>query len=131
MKFFWVVLALPVLPGCVSIDLPGAVTDAAKVALDTYRSVAGHNGERGEQVASADSSNNVYNTYIGHDDQTPAEVKKLCVSEAVAKLFKANGKEVPYTVTETTISTVNNAMSANCRVVADRVDQIQPKSGKQ
>jgi hypothetical protein len=130
MKFTYVVLALPVLSACVSIDLPGVVSDTARVAKDTYMSVAGSKGEQGGSTAGTDVSNSVSNTYIGQDDQTPAEVKKLCVSEAAAKLFKASGKEVPYTVTENTISTVNNAISANCKVAAGKMIQA-PQSGKQ
>jgi len=126
MKFTYVVLALPVLSACVSIDLPGVVSDTARVAKDTYRSVAGSKGEQ----EGADSSNSVSNTYIGQDNQTPAEVKKLCVSEAAAKLFKAIGKEVSYAVTENTLSTVNNAISANCKVAAGKLIQA-PQSGKQ
>jgi hypothetical protein len=51
------------------------------------------------------------------------------VSEATAKLFKASGKEVPYTVTENTISTVNNAIAANCKVTVTAVVQA-PSTGK-
>ena len=130
MKFTYVVLALPVLSACVSIDLPGVVSDAARVAKDTYMSVAGSKGEQGGSAAGTDYSNSVSNTYIGQDTQTPAEVKKLCVSEAAAKLFKASGKEVPYTVTENTISTVNNAISANCKVAAGKMIPA-PQNGKQ
>ena len=108
-------VAMPVFAGCVSIDLPGVVSDAAKVSKDTYRSVVGKGGEPGTGAAQADV---VSNTYIGQDSQTPAEVKQLCVAEATAKLFKAAGKEVPYTVTDNTITTVNKAIAANCKVVA-------------
>ncbi|MBK6850481.1 MAG: hypothetical protein IPG93_02440 [Burkholderiales bacterium] len=45
-------------------------------------------------------------------------MKQLCVAEATAKLFKAAGKEVPYTVADNTITTVNKAIAANCKVVA-------------
>jgi hypothetical protein len=130
MKTIYVVLILPVLSACVSIDLPGVVSDTARVAKETYMSVAGSNREQEGSTASPDSSNSVSNTYIGQDNQTPAEVKKLFVSEATAKLFKAIGKEVPYTITENTISTVNNAISANCKVAAGKMNQA-PQSGKQ
>lgn len=127
MKFSYIALALPLLTACVSIDLPGVVSDTAKVAKDTYRSVAGKKDEHeGAKVATESSSNSISNTYIGQDSQTAAEVRQLCVSEATAKLFKANGKEVPYTVAENTISTVNNAIAANCRVTANKVTQTPP-----
>src|SRR5689334_7009966 len=41
MKFSYIALVLPLLTACVSIDLPGVVSDTAKVAKDTYRSVSG------------------------------------------------------------------------------------------
>jgi hypothetical protein len=130
MKSIYVVLALPLLSACVSIELPGAVSDAARLAKDTYRSFAGSKGEGEGRAASTDSADSVSNTYIGQDNQTPIEVKNLCVSEAVAKLFKASGKEVPYTIIENTISTVNNAISANCKVAASTTIPA-PQGGKQ
>lgn len=66
-------------------------------------------------------SETVSNTYVGQETQTLAEVKSLCVSEAAAKLFKASGKEVPYTVMQNTISTVNNSIAATCKVKANKI----------
>ena len=125
MKFLWLIFSLPVLSACVSVELPGVVFDAARFAKDTYRSVAGNKGEHEGGAAGTDSSDSVSNTYIGQDNQTPVEV-----SEAVAKLYKANGKDVPYTIVENTISTVNNAISANCKVAASKTIQA-PQSQKQ
>jgi len=122
MKISCVVLVLPLLTACVSIDLPGVVSDTARVAKDTYRSVAGKD-EREVAKMGAEAVNSVSNTYIGQDSQTAAELKQLCVSEAATKLFKASGKEVPYTITESTISTVNNAIAANCKVTANKITQ--------
>ena len=130
MKYVYLVLALPLFTACVSIDLPGVVSDTAKVAKDTYKSVSGKKEEGGEATAATESANSVSNTYIGQDNQTVAEVKQLCVSEAAAKLFKASGKEVPYTVMESTISTVNNAIASNCKVAAAKVAQA-PSTEKQ
>jgi hypothetical protein len=120
MKYNYLVLVLPLFTACVSIDLPGVVSDTAKVAKDAYKSVAGKKDEPAAK-AGAESSNSVSNTYIGQDNQTATEVKQLCVSEATAKLFKASGKEVPYTVTDNTITTVNNAIAANCKVMANKI----------
>lgn len=122
MKHILVLLALPLFSACVSIDLPGVVSDSAKVAKETYKSVA---GKKGEEAAppEAEFSESVSNTYIGQETQTPAEVKSLCVSEAAAKLFKASGKEVPYTIAQNTISTVNNSIAATCRVRATKITQ--------
>jgi hypothetical protein len=128
MKHILILLALPVVSACVSIDLPGVVSDSAKVAKDTYKSVAGKKGDE-EVPSSADLSESVSNTYIGQETQTPAEVKNLCAGEAAAKLFKASGKEVPYTITQNTISTVNNSIAATCRVKANKTTQ-QPSAEK-
>lgn len=123
MKQFLVLLALPLISACISIDLPGVVSDSAKVAKETYKSVAGKKDEQEPVSSSANASESVSNTYIGQETQTPAEVKTLCVSEAAAKLFKASGKEVPYTVTQNTLSTVNNTMAATCKVQANKIAQ--------
>lgn len=122
MNHILILLALLSVSACVSIDLPGVVSDSAKVAKETYKSVAGKKGEE-EAPSSSDFSESVSNTYIGQETQTPADVKNLCVSEAAAKLSKANGREVHYTVTHNTISTVNNAIAATCRVRATKITQ--------
>jgi len=123
MKHLIVLLALPVVSACISIDLPGVVSDSAKVAKETYRSVAGKKDEQEVTSSSTDSSESVSNTYIGQETQTPAEVKTLCVGEAAAKLFKASAKEVPYTITQNTISIVNNSIAATCTVKASKIAQ--------
>lgn len=123
MKYSYVALVLPLLTACVSIDLPGVVSDTAKVAKDAYKSVTGKKDEPEAAKASPDAVNSVSNTYIGQDNQTAAEVKQLCVSEAAAKLFKASGKEVAYSVIENTISAVNNAIAAHCKITPNKTVQ--------
>jgi hypothetical protein len=123
-------LTLPFLTACVSIELPGVVSDTARVAKDTYHSVTNRNKAPSPAQAAApapapakvvaEAGLSVSNTYIGQDSQTPTEVKQLCVSEAATKLFKASGKEVAYTVNENTISAINNAIAASCRITADK-----------
>lgn len=131
MKPICTLLLLPLVVSCVSIDLPGVVTDSAKVAKDTYQSVARKKDEQQPKPqANTDVSESVVNTYIGQESQTTIEVKNLCVSEAVAKLFRANGKEVPYTVTQNTLSTVNSTLAATCVVKADKLVQPSPNKGK-
>lgn len=140
MKIAHVALALPLLSGCVSIELPGVVSDTARVAKDAYHSVTAKKAVPAAAAtpagtptpapapmpapmpvkAVAEAGISVSNTYIGQDSQTPAEVKQLCVSEAAAKLFKAMGREAGYTVAENTISTVNNAIAASCRITANK-----------
>jgi hypothetical protein len=135
MRYSFLVLALPLLTACVSIDLPGVVSDTAKVAKDTYRSVSGKKDEHeGARTATESAFDSVSNTYVGQDSQTAAEVRQLCVNEAAGKLFKASGKEVPYTVTENMISTVNNTLAAHCKATASKVTASKvaqtPPTGK-
>ncbi|MFG6442331.1 hypothetical protein [Roseateles sp. LKC17W] len=113
-------LALPVLTGCVSIELPGVVSDTAKVAKDTYKSVTSKKAPPETPKPAVAPANSVANTYVGLESQTPAEIKQLCVDEAAAKLFKAHGKTVAYTVTENTLSAINNAIAANCRITVNK-----------
>lgn len=120
MKYSLAILLAPLLTACVSIDLPGVVSDTAKVAKDTYKSVSSKKEGGEADKAVADASNSVFNTYIGQDTQTAAEMKKRCVDEAAAKLFKANGGELAYTVGESTVTTVNNAVAVHCRVTASK-----------
>jgi hypothetical protein len=129
-KSILILLALPAISACISIDLPGVVSESAKVAKDAYKSVAGKKDEQEAAPSISDSSEVVSNTYIGQESQTPAEVKNLCVGEAAAKLFKAIGKEVPYTVTQNTISTVNNSIAATCRVKANGIAQTAASEKK-
>ena len=123
MKHLIILLALPVISACVTIALPGVVSDSAKVAKEAYRSVTGKNDEQEGAPSSTNLSESVSNTYIGQETQTPAEVKNLCVAEAAAKLFKSSGKEVPYTVTQNTISTFNASIAATCTVKANKITQ--------
>jgi hypothetical protein len=116
MKTVTVALLLPVLVGCVSIDLPGVVSDTAKVTKDAYRSVTGKKPDQEPAKAPGAAIDTVSNTYIGKDNQSVAEIRQACVTEAAAKLFAASGKEVPYTVVENTISSVSNAVTANCKL---------------
>ena len=123
MKHLTILVSLAFISACVNIDLPGVVSDSAKVAKETYRSVIGRSDEHEGAAPSTNSSESLSNTYIGQDTQTPADVRDLCVAEAAAKLFKASGKEVPYTVTQNTISTVSNSIAATCTVKATKITQ--------
>jgi hypothetical protein len=120
------ILLLPLLSGCVSIDLPGVVSDTARVTKDAYRSVTGKKAESEPVTPIQPSINTVANTYIGKDNQTVADVKQACINEAAAKLFSALGKDVLYTVIEDSISTVNNQLAATCKVSA-AMSQVAPK----
>lgn len=118
MKLIHTLVLLPLLTACVSIDLPGVVSDTAKVTKDAYRSVAGKKGEADAAAPASSSPDTVSNTTIGKETQTVADLKQACVQEATAKLFAATGKEVAYVVAEIQLSTVNGLPAAHCRVTA-------------
>ncbi len=115
MKVFLLLLALP-LAGCVSIDLPGLVSDTAKVSKDAYRSIAGKKDEEKPKEAAPDTGDYISNASVGQASQTIADIREQCVREATEKLNKLNGKELQVVVLENTIATVNNTVVANCKV---------------
>jgi uncharacterized membrane protein len=118
MKTIAVAILLPVFAGCVSIDLPGVVSDTAKVTKDAYRSVTGKKPDQELAKGAGAASDTVSNTYIGKESQSVAEIRQACVTEAATKLFAATGKEVPYSIVENAISSVGNAVTANCKLSA-------------
>jgi hypothetical protein len=108
------------LSACMSVELPkNLVSDTAQVGKDAYRAVTGKPDSKG-------TDGQVSNTTIGQPNQTAAEVQKACVEEAAEKLAKAHGQKVAYTVIENSLGTINNTVSATCRV---GVDKNAPKQG--
>ena len=115
MKLFLLALTLP-LAACVSIDLPGLVSDTAKVGKDAYQSIAGKKADEKPGEPAAASGEFITYTTVGQPSQTIAEIRDQCVREAVEKLSQLSGKEVQFTVLENTIGSVNNNVVANCKV---------------
>jgi hypothetical protein len=115
MKVLLLALTLP-LAACVSIDLPGLVSDTAKVGKDAYQSIAGKKAEEKPKEPAAASADYITHATVGQASQTIAEIRDQCVREAVEKLNQLSGKEVQFTVLENTIGTVNNSVVANCKV---------------
>jgi hypothetical protein len=116
--FVWALAGLLSWPlaGCVSIDLPGLVTDTAKVSKDAYRSIAGKKDEEKPKDAGADPGEYITHSTVGLASQTVAEIREQCVREAVQKLNQLSGKDVPFTVLENTVNSVSNHIVGNCKV---------------
>ena len=115
MKYLCLILTL-VFSGCVSLEFPGLVSDTAKVSKDAYDSIVGE--DEAEPVKEMDGY--VMHSYIGQENQSVSEIRQRCVSEAEAKFSAATGKEVRFMVVENTISTVNNAVVANCKLAVNK-----------
>jgi len=114
MKNFYLLAAVCV-SGCVSIDVPGLVTDTAKVTKDAYKSITESKAD-----SAAASHNYLAHSYIGKETQAVAEIKKICVTEASQKLNQMAGKEVAYSVIEADIITLNNIVAANCKLAIEK-----------
>ncbi|MDO8989011.1 MAG: hypothetical protein Q7U91_05195 [Sideroxyarcus sp.] len=136
MKLSYLVLPL-IVSGCVNLEFPGLVSDTAKLGKDAYGAIVGKKDskEPGAQepaiqesakppqetaIPAANPSEYITNAYIGQENQSIAEIKQNCVSEAAEKLFKLAGNDARYTVVENTIATVNNNVVANCRLSMDK-----------
>lgn len=108
------------LSGCVNLEFPGLIADTAKVSKDAYASVMGKKEVQEPAKSPAVQGEYIAHAYIGQESQSVTEIKQLCVSEAAEKLVKLAGKDVRYSVAENAISTVNNAVVANCRLVVEK-----------
>lgn len=146
MKLICLVLPLAV-SGCVNLEFPGLVSDTAKLGKDAYGAIVGKkdSNEPATQepatqespkpvqetaIPAAKPSEYITNAYIGQENQSIAEIKQKCVSEAAEKLFKLAGNDAHYTVVENTIATVNNNVVANCRLSMDKSPVDTPVAQK-
>lgn len=120
------------LSGCVTVEMPNVVSDTAKVGKDVYQAYRGSKAEapKAAPAAAAPASavpvavpgpaEFVQNTYVGRDNQTIAEIKRLCVEEAGAKLEGLMGRPAPYAVSENLVVTIHQSTVANCRLLVAR-----------
>jgi PBP1b-binding outer membrane lipoprotein LpoB len=114
------VFAALFLSGCVSIEFPGLVTDAVKATKDLYKEATSDKTEPAKAEPGATSPRHTLaHSYAGKDSQTVAEIKRSCVTEAARKLGQVAGKEMPYTVVENEIATVNGKVVANCKLAVE------------
>jgi len=110
-------LLLPLLLcGCVSIEMPGLVSDVVKAAKDIY---AGTSADK-TQVAKPDATTSrqpvLAHSYVGKTSQTQAEIKHVCIAEAAQMLRVIAGKELSYSVLRDEIVMLNNTAIANCEL---------------
>jgi chemotaxis protein CheY-P-specific phosphatase CheC len=108
------------LSGCVNLEFPGLIADTAKISKDAYTSVVGKKEAPEPAKPTAVQGEYIAHAYIGQESQTVTEIKQLCVNEAAEKLSKLAGKDVRYSVTENTITTVNNTVVANCKLTIEK-----------
>jgi hypothetical protein len=118
MKLSLPLCALLLVSGCVSIEVPGLVSDTARVTKDAYKAMVGKPAEPAAQAASSPAPLRAVlsHAYVGTDTQSMADTKQACVSEASQKLNQVSGKAVNYTVLESDISIINGRPVANCKL---------------
>ncbi len=119
MKYLCLILTLA-FSGCVSLEFPGLVSDTAEVSKDAYKAIVGEDEAQAPAKSVTETDEYIMHSYIGQESQSISEIRELCVSEAEAKFSMATGKEVRFTVVENTISTVNNAVVANCKLAVNK-----------
>jgi len=114
MKLILLPICALLLSGCVSIEAPGLVTDAARVTKDAYRSVVGKPAEAASSPTPARAA--MSHSYVGNETQSMAETKQACVNEAAQKLNQLSGKTVNYSVLESELSIINGRPVASCKL---------------
>jgi len=115
LKTFSVVAAL-FLSGCVTIEMPGIVSDMVKAAKDAYNGSTVDKTDSTKTPADTPARPVVAHSYVGTDGQTGAEIKQLCIKEAAQKLKRIAGKELDYLVLKNEVVTFNNNTFANCEL---------------
>ncbi len=114
MKIILLPLGALLLSGCVSIEAPGLVTDAARVTKDAYRSVVGKPAEPASSPAPARAA--LSHSFVGSESQSMADTKQACVNEAAQKLNQLSGKAIHYSVLESELSIINGHPVASCKL---------------
>lgn len=137
-------LLLP-LVGCVSVDLPGIVSDTAKVSKEAYQAIVTKKpapaatapasapaapapaatstaAEAATPAAPAATATatpavQIFHTHVGLDTQPVAELQQRCVQEALDKATLAGLAGRPHRVAETSLVPVPPRVMAHCRLV--------------
>lgn len=118
MKKFSIIAAL-FLSGCISIEMPGLVSDVVKATKDAYREAMADKTVPTKAPATTSARFVLAHSYVGKDSQSVAEIKQLCVNEAAQKLVSIAGKELGYSVLKNEVVTFNNKAIANCELVIE------------
>lgn len=111
---------LPVfLCGCVSIEMPGLVSDVVKAAKDLYTGTRADKTQLAKPDAIASRQPVLAHSYVGKMSQTEAEIKHVCIAEAAQMLRLIAGKELSYSVLRDDIVMLNNTAIANCELAVE------------
>ena len=113
-------LLLPLfLCGCVSIEMPGLVSDVVKATKDLYTGTSPDKTQLANRGATISRQPVLAHSYVGKMSQTEAEMKRVCVAEAAQMLRLIAGKELSYSVLRDEIVMLNNTAFANCELAVD------------
>ena len=118
MKRFIVVLALS-LSACVTIEMPGVVSDLVKATKDVYNGKSADKTESANRAATRSARPVIAHSYLGQPSQPEAEIKRLCVAEAAQMLDRIAGKEVAYGVLKNDVVVLNSHAFANCELAVE------------
>jgi hypothetical protein len=113
------IIAALFLSGCISIEMPGVVSDTAKAIKDLYTGEPADKKGTTKGLAAASARRVLDHSYVGNESQTEAEIKELCVKEAAQMLSRLTGKEPSYFVLKNDIVRLNNNAFANCELAID------------
>ena len=112
------IIAALVLSGCISIEMPGVVSDMVKAAKDVYKEARADKTEP-TRAPAAPARRVLAHSYVGKDNEIEADIKQSCVKEAAQKLNRIAGKEQGYSVLKNEVATLNNYVFANCELAIE------------
>lgn len=106
-----------ILSACVTVKLDNVVRDTAEVSKNAYNSLSAKwDKKKRDKTAEV-----IAHSYVGTSDQSVAEIRQRCETEAVQKLRAMTGiEDVRYTLIENDIVMINGAVAANCKVGMDK-----------
>ena len=110
------IVAVLFLSGCITIEMPGVVTDMVRVAKDAYKGSTSDKADSTKIPAASSARFVLAHSYVGKDSQTEAEIRQLCIKEAAQKLARIAGKELSYVVVKSEVVTLNKNTYANCEL---------------
>lgn len=113
------VIAALMLSGCITIEVPGLVSDLVKATKYAYKGARADKTEAAKAPATTSARPVIVHSYVGQYSQTDAEMKHLCVSEAAQKLGRIAGKELRYSVLSNEVVMLNNNAFANCELAVE------------
>ena len=110
------IAAVVFLSGCITIEMPGVVSDMVKAAKDAYRGPTSDRADSTKTPIPSSVPLVLSHSYIATGSQTEAEIRQLCIKEAAQKLARIAGKELSYVVVKSEVVTLNKNTYANCEL---------------